>query len=181
MPKKEIKKPKKKAAKKVVKKKPTIAEKTTKKKEKKPTAKKTQKEVSLKEKYIKAIGRRKTSIARVRFYKTKEIRGKILVNDKEVESYFPEKELKDIVYGPINKSNSDILKKGGVKIIVKGGGKRGQAEAIQLGIARALLSSDEKLKTILKANSFLTRDSRKKERKKFGLKKARKAPQWSKR
>lgn len=189
MPKKQIKKSTKKSVKSTVKKKSTPTKKTL-KKEKKETKVKTEKKVNveksteknnLKEKYIKAVGRRKTSTARVRFYQLKEIKGKVLVNDKEAEVYFTEKELNNIVSNPIQKTNSNILEKGGIKIIVRGGGKRGQAEAIQLGIARILLLFDEKLKTSLKANSLLTRDSRKKERKKFGLKKARKAPQFSKR
>lgn len=178
MPKKQTKKSAKKVTKKN-KKEETKPRKITEKKKSK--TRKISEKKTPKEKYIEAIGRRKTSVARVRFYQEKEIKGMVIVNKKESNLYFPEKELENIIHNPIRKTNSDILKKGGIKIIVRGGGKRGQAEAVQLGIARLILLFDKNTKKILKANSLLTRDPRKKERKKFGLKKARKAPQWQKR
>jgi small subunit ribosomal protein S9 len=165
---------------------------TTKKKAKAPkkTAKKkltkkaTQKKATKKPKavkYIQSIGRRKTSVARVRFYKSTKEKGLIIINKKEFKKCFPELELQNAIEAPLKKTDEKLLKKGKLEILVRGGGKRGQADAIQLGIARIILKDSSKLKTVLKSHGFLTRDPRKKERKKFGLKKARKAPQWQKR
>lgn len=155
---------------------------TTKRKEKLPAKKKTiSKKVPKKEKYIKAIGRRKTSTASVRFYQGTKEKGLIIVNKKDIKEYFPELELQNEIQSPLEKTNTKLLSKGKIEILVKGGGKRGQADAIKLGISRLLVESDPKLKEVLKNYSLLTRDPRKKERKKFGLKKARKAPQFSKR
>lgn len=128
--------------------------------------------------YIETIGRRKTSMSRVRFYlesKDKEI----IINKKELENYFPEFELQKIILAPLEKTNS--LNKYRIEILAKGGGKRGQAEAIKLGLSRALIKINPKFKEILSPLGYLRRDPRKKERKKFGFKKARKAPQWQKR
>jgi small subunit ribosomal protein S9 len=122
-------------------------------------------------------GRRKKSIARVRLV---EGNGKITINDRDIDEYFGAETLKYIVRQPLTvtetSANYDVI------CTVKGGGFTGQAGAIRHGISRALLevNSDEYRPT-LKANGFLTRDSRMKERKKYGLKKARKAPQFSKR
>ncbi len=131
---------------------------------------------AFKGKYISAIGRRKTAIAQVRLYKKGE--GIIVVNDQEFDKYFPEVYTK-IVIQPIKLTGH--LKDLNFSIKVSGGGKKSQAEAIRHGISRALVEMDKELKPSLKAKGWLTRDARRKERKKPGLKKARKAPQWSKR
>jgi small subunit ribosomal protein S9 len=156
------------------------------KKEKKTVVAKTKTEIKEKpakkiEKYIETIGRRKRSIARIRILPKDKEGFNFFINKKTPEKYFPEEDLRKAIFAPIEKSSSKILKTNKIDILVKGGGKRGQAEAISLGIARALLKNDKNLKTLLKSHKFLTRDPRKKERKKFGLKKARKAPQWQKR
>ena len=125
---------------------------------------------------IVTVGRRKTSKARVFLTKGK---GNISVNKKELADYFPREVAQMLVKQPLEKV--DMLN--GVDIIatVKGGGSFGQAGAVQLGIARALVKLDEELKGPLKKEGYLTRDSRKVERKKVGLRKARKKPQFSKR
>jgi len=154
----------------------------TKKIAKKTTPKLKKPVVSLdKKKYIETIGRRKRTIARVRILPAEKNDPNFVVNKKDALKYFFEGNLQKIIFDPIEKSNSQILKKNKIEVLVRGGGRKGQAEAISLGVARALLKTDETLKTILRSHGFLTRDPRKKERKKFGLKKARKAPQWSKR
>jgi len=127
--------------------------------------------------YIGAIGRRKTSTARVRL--TEAVKTSILVNNKSVDDYFATKELVRIVREALQKPTD--VKEYAVTVVVKGGGIHSQAEAIRHGIARALSSTSEALKTEVKKLGFLKRDSRSKERRKFGLKKARKASQWSKR
>jgi len=127
-------------------------------------------------KFIEAIGRRKTSIARVRLYKKGS--GVIMINNFKLNDYLPNS------YTSIVKQAIDLsgnLKDLDFSIVASGGGKKGQAEAIRHGICRSLLKLDEELKPLFKAKGWLTRDARKKERKKPGLKKARKAPQWSKR
>ena len=121
-------------------------------------------------------GRRKKSIARVRLVNGT---GKITVNGKDLEEYFGVETLKVIVKQPLVASNT--LDKYDVICKVIGGGISGQAGAIRHGISRALLEANGEYRPILKANGFLTRDARMKERKKYGLKKARKAPQFSKR
>ena len=122
-------------------------------------------------------GRRKSSIARVRLVSGK---GKITVNGKDLSEYFGEETLKVIVKQPLTVTNT--TDKFDVICTVKGGGLSGQAGAIRHGIARALNEADrEEYRPSLKLNGFLTRDPRMKERKKYGLKKARKAPQFSKR
>ena len=122
-------------------------------------------------------GRRKSSIARVRLTEGK---GKITVNGKDVQEYFGEETLRVIVKQPL--TATETLSKYDVIATVKGGGFAGQAGAVRHGIARALNEANrEEYRPVLKSNGFLTRDSRKKERKKYGLKKARKAPQFSKR
>ncbi len=122
-------------------------------------------------------GRRKSSVARVRLYKGT---GKIVINGRSIDEYFGLETLKVIVRQPLVLTETE----GKFDIIcnVNGGGVAGQAGAIRHGISRALLEFDsEKLKLSLKKAGFLTRDPRMKERKKYGLKKARKAPQFSKR
>ena len=121
-------------------------------------------------------GRRKSSIARVRLV---EGTGKITVNGKDLEEFFGADTLKVIVKQPLTATNT--LNNYDVIASVNGGGFSGQAGAIRLGVARALNEANAEFRPTLKSNGFLTRDSRAKERKKYGLKKARKAPQFSKR
>ncbi|MGN9164904.1 30S ribosomal protein S9 [Tissierellaceae bacterium HCP3S3_D8] len=121
-------------------------------------------------------GRRKTSVARVRLVPGN---GKFTVNDKDIEEYFDYETLRTIAREPL--TITETLDKFDVIVNVNGGGFTGQAGAIRHGIARALLESDEELRPILKKAGHLTRDSRMKERKKYGFKKARKSPQFSKR
>lgn len=127
--------------------------------------------------YIAAIGRRKTSTARVRI--TESAKHSVVVNDKSIEDYFPTKDLMKIALEAIHKPQG--VKEYTITVVVKGGGVHSQAEAIRHGIARALATTDETLKTEVKKLGFLKRDPRAKERRKFGLKKARKSSQWSKR
>ena len=129
------------------------------------------------EKYIEAIGRRKTSSARVRI--TPATKSSFEVNSKALEVYFPTKELQHIVtHAPVA---AGIEQKFKVTVVTKGGGQHSQAEAVRHGYARALNEYDQELRGKLKKAGYLKRDPRAKERRKFGLKKARKSPQWSKR
>ena len=121
-------------------------------------------------------GRRKSSIARVRIVEGK---GNITVNGKDINEYFGEETLRVIVKQPLTVTNT--LSKYDVIAKVQGGGFSGQAGAVRHGIARALNEANAEYRPVLKSNGFLTRDPRMKERKKYGLKKARKAPQFSKR
>ena len=121
-------------------------------------------------------GRRKKSIARVRLF---EGNGEITVNGKKLDEYFGTEILKVIVKQPLTVTNT--VGKYSVECKVTGGGFTGQAGAIRHGIARALNEANTEFRPALKSNGFLTRDPRMKERKKYGLKKARKAPQFSKR
>ena len=121
-------------------------------------------------------GRRKSSIARVRIVEGK---GKITINGKDIEEYLGLDTLKAIVKQPLVATNT--IDKYDVVCKVIGGGTTGQAGAIRHGIARALNEANAEFRPVLKSNGFLTRDSRMKERKKYGMKKARKAPQFSKR
>lgn len=134
-------------------------------------------ETHAKEKYIESIGRRKTSSARVRL--TPASKQSISINERDLENYFTVRELRNIVTSPFELSKLDQKYK--VTVLAKGGGIASQAEAVRLGISRALLKVDLGLRGKLKSEGFLKRDPRAKERRKFGLKKARKAPQWSKR
>ena len=122
-------------------------------------------------------GRRKKAIARVRHIPGGN--GTIVINDRAFEEYFPQGTLQYIVKQPI--VLLDVESKYDIMVNVIGGGYTGQAGAIRLGIARALLEAEENSRSALKAEGFLTRDPRSKERKKYGLKKARRAPQFSKR
>lgn len=121
-------------------------------------------------------GRRKNAIARVRLVPGE---GRVLINNRPLDQYFGQKILEILVRQPLEVTNMagrfDVLAK------VEGGGTTGQAGAVRLGIARALLQAEGDLRPVLKRNGFLTRDPRMKERRKYGLKKARKAPQFSKR
>ena len=121
-------------------------------------------------------GRRKSSVARVRLV---EGNGKITINGKDIDEFFGLETLKVIVRQPLTVTNT--TSKYDVICTVKGGGFTGQAGAIRHGIARALNEANAEYRPALKSNGFLTRDPRMKERKKYGLKKARKAPQFSKR
>ena len=122
-------------------------------------------------------GRRKKAIARVRLIPGGN--GTIVINDRAFEDYFPQGTLQYIVKQPL--VAVDVEKKYDVMVNVIGGGYTGQAGAIRLGVARALLEAEENSHPVLKSAGFLTRDPRAKERKKYGLKKARRAPQFSKR
>jgi len=128
--------------------------------------------------YIEAVGRRKSSVARVRIFEVSR-GGTITINDRTLESYFPTNELKTVVRSPFNETK--IATKFNVSALITGGGVHSQAEALRHGISRALVLYDAELRSKLKKLGFLKRDPRVKERRKFGLKKARKAPQWSKR
>ncbi len=123
-----------------------------------------------------ATGRRKTSVARVRLIPGT---GKIVINKRDIDDYFDYDTLKVIVREPL--VVTDTLGKYDVVVNVHGGGFTGQAGAIRHGIARALVEANEEFKPVLRKAGFLTRDPRMKERKKYGLKKARRAPQFSKR
>jgi len=129
-----------------------------------------------KTKYIETIGRRKEAVARVRV--SKETPG-LIINNKTLEQYFPLLSMQNKVLSPFKETN--IENKFFISIKVKGGGITGQAEAIRLGISRCLAQINEKIKPLLREKGLLTRDSRVVERKKYGLKKARRAPQWQKR
>jgi len=128
--------------------------------------------------YIPAVGRRKTAVARVRLLNDRVNSVKIVINGKDYKEYLPYFQWQEEVLAPLVKTGRDKIS---ISIKVSGGGLKGQLGAIKHGIARALLKSDEELRTTLKKEGLLTRDSRRKERKKPGLKKARRAPQWSKR
>ena len=126
--------------------------------------------------YFYGTGRRKESVARVRLYPGS---GKITINDRDIDDYFGLDTLKLITRQPL--VITENLEKFDIYIRVNGGGVTGQAGAIRHGISRALLVYNEELRPVLKKAGFLTRDPRMKERKKYGLKAARRAPQFSKR
>lgn len=126
--------------------------------------------------YFEAVGRRKTSSARVRIYPGT---GTILVNERKAEEYFPRETDMLAITRPLQAT--DTLSSYNISVHVQGGGLTGQAGAVVQGIARALCVADEGLRPVLKKSGFLERDARAKERKKFGLKRARKAPQYTKR
>jgi len=130
-----------------------------------------------KNKYVETVGRRKTSIARARL--TPGAKNSFTINNKSVEDYFKVAEQRTIVISAI--SEMKLEQKFEISIKVTGGGVNSQAEAIRHAIARALIIYDKTLRKDLKKAGYLKRDPRAKERRKFGLKKARKAPQWSKR
>lgn len=129
----------------------------------------------IKDRYIEAVGRRKTSVARVRI--TPALKTSIAINDKELERYFPTLVLRKTVLSVFDDTPEQFL----VTAKLSGGGIASQAEALRHGLSRALVSHEPNLRTRLKVKGFLKRDPRAKERRKFGLKKARKAPKWSKR
>ena len=135
-------------------------------------------------KYIEAVGRRKTSTARVRI--TEAGKASFVVNGKEAKEYFQTETERRLILDPMIKGvltgpDKVALPKWAVEVRVSGGGTHSQAEAVRHGLSRALVLSDAELRHNLKTLGYLKRDARAKERRKFGLKKARKAPQWSKR
>lgn len=148
----------------------------TKKTEKKEVKKEIEKPKE-KEKYLEAVGKRKTAVARVRIFTRGE--RAFLVNQKPLEKYFPILDLQKTAQASLEKMK--CLDKFKVEVLVKGGGLSSQAEAIRHGTARALTHFNLDFKKRLRRAGFLTRDSRIRERKKFGLKRARRAPQWAKR
>ena len=127
--------------------------------------------------YFYGTGRRKKSVARVRVYSNGT--GKITINDRDIDEYFGLETLKLIVRQPLALTGTE--EKFDIVCRVNGGGVTGQAGAIRHGLSRAILQFDEELRPTLKKAGFLTRDPRMKERKKYGLKGARRAPQFSKR
>jgi small subunit ribosomal protein S9 len=134
------------------------------------------KENTMSARYYEAVGRRKTSTARVRLYPGT---GTIVVNDRPLEEYFHRPTDVLLLTQPL--VVTDTRNNYNISVVVAGGGTTGQAGAVLQGLARALCEADENLRPVLKRNGYLTRDARAKERKKFGLKRARKAPQYTKR
>jgi small subunit ribosomal protein S9 len=126
--------------------------------------------------YYEGVGRRKRASARVRLYPGD---GNVVVNDKPVEEYFSRE--RDVLHLLEPLKATDTVGTFNVSVKVQGGGVSGQAGAVRHGLARALLVADPNLRPVLRRGGFLTRDARKKERKKPGLKRARKAPQYTKR
>lgn len=128
-------------------------------------------------KYIYAIGRRKSASAQIRLYP--KGKGVFVVNDKSAVDYFQNEMLVTRAVEALGMNN--LLDTFDITVLVSGGGRTGQSDAIRLGVARALLEHDPALKPQIRVARLLTRDSRVKERKKYGLRGARRAPQWSKR
>jgi small subunit ribosomal protein S9 len=146
------------------------------------STKKTAEKPKAEERYLYAVGRRKTAVAQVRLYPAASGPDEELehvVNKKAVSVYFPTVALQTPVFASLQAAG--LLGKFRISVVVSGGGTNAQAEAVRLGVARALVKHDELLRPALRAAGFLTRDSRAVERKKPGLKKARRAPQWAKR
>ena len=137
--------------------------------------------VATDERYVYAVGRRKTAVAQVRLYPVKKGAEATLIANggKTIFEYFGTEGLVGNVIAPLKTVGLEA--DWSVSILVRGGGKHGQSDAAKLGVARALLKHDPLLRTALKVEGYLTRDARSVERKKPGLKKARKSPQWSKR
>jgi small subunit ribosomal protein S9 len=129
------------------------------------------------QKYFEGIGRRKEGVARVRI--TESQKAEIVVNERKSEEFFSLKKLQDTAFSPLEAVG--LTGKLGISVKVKGGGLTGQAEAIRLGLSRALIKYNQDFQKVLKDLDYLKRDARKKERKKPGLKKARRAAQWRKR
>jgi small subunit ribosomal protein S9 len=127
--------------------------------------------------YIEATGRRKRAIARVRLHQGGN--GSIKVNDRNLDEYLPLAILQEAVRSPLMQTGTDAMFD--ITVHVKGGGVHGQADAIRMGIARGLVDFNPEFRTVLRKSGFLTRDARRRERKKPGLKSARRAAQFSKR
>lgn len=157
----------------------TKTTKTVTKAPKAAVAKPVAKKVAEEGRYVYAVGRRKSAVAQVRIYPAKLKELEMTINGQPTEKYFGTSLLRDTVIAPLRAVGLENDFR--ITVVVMGGGTTGQADAIKLGVARALLKHDELLKAVLRANGFLTRDARAVERKKPGLKKARRAPQWSKR
>ncbi len=136
-----------------------------------------EKKTTKKDTYVEAVGRRKTSTARVRI--TPASKQSFIVNDKDSKEYFKTEDQRRLIQDPIVKGATGS--KWEIVVRVSGGGIHSQAEAVRHGLARALVLNEGELRSKMKTLGFLKRDPRAKERRKFGLKKARKAPQWSKR
>ncbi|MBI2551220.1 30S ribosomal protein S9 [Candidatus Uhrbacteria bacterium] len=128
-------------------------------------------------KYIYAIGRRKRAIASVRLFPSGS--GQFIVNKMPMKEYFPAETLQMAANAPLRQAG--MQEQVDIHATVKGGGVAGQADGVKLGIARALIDLNPALRTALKKEGYLTRDSRRRERKKYGKKSARRSPQWSKR
>ncbi|OGY57019.1 MAG: 30S ribosomal protein S9 [Candidatus Colwellbacteria bacterium RBG_13_48_8] len=137
------------------------------------------KQTSQKGKYFEGVGRRKTAVARVRLYPDGP--AQVVINDRDTDHYFKILRLKNSALAPLKVLDSSLLKKAAVRVKIKGGGDMAQAEATALGLARALVKFNQEYKQLLRVGGHLTRDARRVERKKYGLKKARRAPQWTKR
>ena len=129
--------------------------------------------------YYEGIGRRKRASARVRIYLDGDSNGEFTVNDKDVKEYFPRIGDYETLTGPL--LDSELMGKVDVTVHIEGGGDTGQTGAVRLGLARALVKYDENLRGVLRTHGHMTRDARIKERKKPGLKRARKAPTYTKR
>ncbi len=160
----------------------SIKTKLTKTKKPQKKAAKPKKEIAQAMKYYEAVGRRKRATARVRLFTCRPFedkKAKISVNQKSYTDFFPTPQLQEIVASPLQKMKS--VNRFKITVKVKGGGIRGQAEAIRHGLSRTLIKFNPDFSKKLKRAGFLRRDSREKERKKPGLKKARRAPQWRKR
>jgi small subunit ribosomal protein S9 len=145
-----------------------------------PIAKKPAATPKTTQKYVEAVGRRKTSVARVRLYpNAKEKKGgwDVVVNERPLQKFFAIEKLQRVVVGPFDATGENIS----VTALVKGGGASSQAEAIRLGIARALIAITPAYRSKLKGLDYLKRDPRMVERKKFGSRKARRPQQWRKR
>jgi len=160
--------------------------KTVKKVVKKPVIKKVSQSASAtpvksaSKTYVYAVGRRKTAVAQVRLYPNEEAGNAVaLVNKKAIREYFGTEALEAMALSPLKLVGLESAFE--VSVVVRGGGLHGQADAIKLGIARSLIKHDVLLRAILKSAGMLTRDARAVERKKPGLKKARRSPQWAKR
>jgi small subunit ribosomal protein S9 len=132
-----------------------------------------------KRRYFEGIGRRKRASARVRIYLDADANGAFTVNDRDVRDFFPRFGDHRILTGPL--ADTDLMGKVDVTVLIHGGGVTGQTSAVRLGLARALVKYDEDLRGTLRTNGHMTRDARVKERKKPGLKRARKAPTYTKR
>jgi len=140
------------------------------------TKDKNQKKLRYNMDYISTVGRRKTSVARLYM---KPGKGLFTVNGKDLDKYFSSELLRLIVEQPL--MLVDALKSFDFKVNIHGGGMKGQAEALRLAVARALVKNDDEIRSVLKKEGFLTRDPRMVERKKYGRRKARRAFQWVKR
>lgn len=172
-----MKKVKKEKLKKVEKVEKVRKKKVAKKRVEKPKIEAKPKPISKPSRYFEAVGRRKTAVVRVRLFTRGE--KEFFVNEKPFQVYFPDFELQQIARASLEKMK--CLDKFRISSKVKGGGLHAQAEALRQGIARALVLFNPDFRKRLKRAGFLTRDPRMRERKKFGLKRARRAPQWQKR